>query len=271
MKTTKGKAQKKLDTGQIASVLKCNLADPRSIEIAGLCGVDAVWLCNEHVPQDYLNLENQIRAARLYGMDSIVRVSKDGYSSYIRPLEAGASGIMVPHVTTATEAAAIVQMVRFHPEGKRAVDGGNVDGDYALLPIDEYMQRSNESCLIVLQIESPEALENIEEISKTDGFNALFFGPGDFSHRIGKAGNLSCKEVLAARNKVREAAMRNGKFLMSTGGEGLLDFREANGGLQVIGADVVGLSSYIKANLRSTFGDSLTTDGYSHPSPYDSP
>jgi 4-hydroxy-2-oxoheptanedioate aldolase len=85
----------------VASILKINLADPRVIEIAGLCGADAVWLCNEHVPNDWSVLENEIRAARIHGMDAIVRVERGSYSDYIRPIEAGATGIMVPHVASA--------------------------------------------------------------------------------------------------------------------------------------------------------------------------
>ena len=80
---------------------KINLADPRVIEIVGQAGLDAVWLCNEHVPNDWLNLENMIRAARLHDMDALVRVDKGSYGDFIKPLEAGAAGIIVPHVESA--------------------------------------------------------------------------------------------------------------------------------------------------------------------------
>jgi len=60
-----------------------------------------VWLCNEHVPNDWLNLEHQIRAAKLFDMDTIVRVSKGSYSEYIKPFECDATGIMVPHIASA--------------------------------------------------------------------------------------------------------------------------------------------------------------------------
>src|SRR5690606_12098783 len=111
-----------------ASVLKLNLADPRIVEIAALDGIDAVWLCQEHVPNDWLMLENQLRAARIYNIDTLVRVERGSYSDYLRPLEAGATGIIVPHVASADEARQIVDWVRCHPLGRRALDGGNVDG-----------------------------------------------------------------------------------------------------------------------------------------------
>ena len=81
----------RLRAGELPTVLKINLADPRVIEIAGLSGVDAVWLCNEHVPNDWIGLENQIRAARIHNVDTLVRVARGSYSDYIRPLEADAT------------------------------------------------------------------------------------------------------------------------------------------------------------------------------------
>lgn len=229
---------------------KINLSDPRAIEIAGLSGVDAVWLCGEHVLNDWINLENQIRAAHLFDMDSVVRVPKGSYSEYIKPLEGGASGIIIPNVTTATEALEIVEMVRFHPLGSRAIDGGNRDGGYASLPVEAYITHCNSQQYVVLQIESPEGVANVEEIAQVDGFDFIFFGPSDFAHKIGKPGALSDPEVIAARNKVEEAATRYGKLLMVTGDSPGLESRDC-AHVVCIGADVVGLLSYLKSQYAA--------------------
>ena len=206
-----------LREGKFPSVIKFNLTDPRTTEIAGASGLDAVWLCNEHVPNDWTTLEHTIRAARLHDMDTLVRVAKGSYSDYIRPLEAGATGIIVPHVESAEEAEKIVSWTRFHPLGKRALDGGNTDGLYCIVPQDEYIENSNTEKLIVLQIESPEGLEQVEKIAAVPGFDGFMFGPGAFSHRIGKAGQLTAPEVNAARQRVSKAARANGKFAMTSG------------------------------------------------------
>jgi 4-hydroxy-2-oxoheptanedioate aldolase len=241
---------KRLGAGEMPTVLKINLSDPRVLEIAGLCGVDAVWLCNEHVPSDWLGLENQIRAARVHDVDTLVRVARGSYSDYIRPLEAGATGIIVPHVANADEARQIVDWVRFRPMGNRALDGGNIDGQFCLIPVEEYLRHSNTERIIVLQIESPEALEHVEAIAAVPGFNLLLFGPGDFSHRIGKPGQLDHPQVVAARKRVAAAARAHGKHAMSAGL--IAPFRELVAeGHRVfgIGADVVGLSGYVKQRL----------------------
>ncbi|MES2692688.1 MAG: aldolase/citrate lyase family protein [Verrucomicrobiota bacterium] len=242
---------RRLRAGEMPTVLKLNLSDPRVVEIAGLSGVDSVWLCTEHVPNDWLGLENQIRAARIHNMDTLVRVGRGSYSDYIRPLEADATGIIVPHVANADEARQIVEWVRFHPIGKRALDGGNIDGQFCLVPMEEYLHHSNTERMVVLQIESPEALEHVEAIAAVPGFDLLLFGPGDFSHRIGKPGKLDDPQVVAARKRVAAAARAHGKYAMTAGLIAPFPTLVEEGyRLFGIGADVVGLSGYVKQRLE---------------------
>lgn len=240
----------KLRNGESPCSIKINLSDSRVIELCGLAGIDAVWLCNEHVPNDWLNLENQIRAAKLHNMDTIVRVEKGSYSGYIKPFEADATGIMVPHVTTADEARQVVEWTRFHPLGRRPIDSGNADGRFCQVPIGDYIEHSNKERLIILQIESPEAVANVEEIAAVKGYDILLFGPGDFSHLIGHAGKIDRPEVVQARQQVAAAAVRHGKFAMSAG---LIDSREQleKEGYRFfnIGADVIGLARSLKQAL----------------------
>ena len=240
-----------LRQGQLPAVLKINLSEPRVVEIAGLSGVDAVWLCMEHVPNDWIGLENQVRAARIHNIDALVRVAKGSYSDYLRPLEADAAGIIVPHVTSADEARQIVEWTRFQPVGLRPMDGGNVDGQFCHIPTDEYVRHANAERIVILQIESPEGLAQVDAIAAVPGYNGLLFGPGDFSHRIGKTGQIDAPEVVAARQRVAAAARRHGKFAMSAGLFAPLPELVAEGH-QVfnIGADVIGLGGYLRQRLE---------------------
>jgi 4-hydroxy-2-oxoheptanedioate aldolase len=239
-----------LRAGEVPTILKLNLADPRVVELAGLAGADAAWLCTEHVPNDWIGIENQIRAARIYDMDCLVRVARGSYSDYIRPLEAGATGIIVPHVETEEEARQIVAWTRFHPIGQRALDGGNIDGQFCQLPMDEYLRHSNSERIVMLQIESPEGLENVEKIAAVPGFDMLMFGAGDFSHRIGKAGQANLPEVVAARKRIGAAARKFGKFAMSPGPMAPLAELISEGyGAIGSGSDVWGLGLYFKERI----------------------
>jgi len=241
-----------LRAGESATCLKLNLCDPRIVEIAGIAGIDAVWLCNEHVPNDWLNLEHQIRAARLHDVDTIVRVGKGSYSDFLKPFEADATGIMVPHVTTAEEARRIVGWTRFYPVGRRALDGGNTDGRFCMAPLADYLEYSQRERYIILQIESPEALANVEEIAAVPGYEMLLFGPGDYSHLIGKPGQLDAPEVVDARRRIALAARKHGKFAMSAGliapratleSEGYRFFN--------LGADVIGMGDFVRRQLHA--------------------
>ena len=125
---------KKLRAGKVASCVKLNLADPRAAEIAAMCGVDCVWLDQEHVPNDSRDIENQVRAAKVHDVDAVVRVPRGSYSDLVHPLEMDATGIMVPHVMSLDDARRVVWQTRFHPVGRRPLDGGNADGAYCMIP-----------------------------------------------------------------------------------------------------------------------------------------
>ena len=243
---------RELRAGKQPTCLKLNLGDPRVVELCGLAGFSAVWICNEHVANDWFNLENQIRAAKLYDVDTIVRVEKGSYSDFVKPFEADATAIMVPHVKTAEEARSIVEMTRFYPLGRRAVDGGNVDGRYCHIPIADYMAHSNTERVLIFQIESPEALENVESIAAVPGYEMLLFGPGDFSHLIGKPGQVNAPEVVAARKRVAAAAKKHGKHMMAPGMMAPRAVLEEEGyRVFTLGADVLGLGEYFKAKLAA--------------------
>ena len=219
--------------------------------MCGLAGASAVWLCNEHVSNDWFNLENQIRAAKLYDVDTIVRVEKGSYSDYVKPFEADATAIMVPHVKTAEEARHVVEMTRFYPLGRRALDGGNTDGRYCQIPLTDYMAHSNTERLLIFQIECPVALENVEAIAAVPGYDLLLFGPGDFSHLIGKPGQINAPEVVAARQRVGAAAKKHGKYVMAPGMMAPRPVLEAEGyHVFTLGADVLGLGEYFKTQLK---------------------
>lgn len=243
---------RELRAGQRPTCFKLNLGDPRVIELCGLAGASAVWLCNEHVSNDWFNLENQIRAAKLYDVDTIVRVEKGSYSDYVKPFEADATAIMVPHVKTADEARHIVEMTRFHPLGRRAMDGGNPDGRYCQVPLADYMAHSNTERCLIFQIECPVALENVEAIAAVPGYDMLLFGPGDFSHLIGKPGQINAPEVVAARQRVGAAARKHGKYVMTPAMMAPRPVLEAEGyHVFTLGADVLGLGGYFTAQIKA--------------------
>lgn len=239
---------KKMRAGKVATSIKLNMADPRIAEIAAMCGFDCIWVDMEHVPNDYSVIENVIRAAKNYDTDVLTRVAKGCYSDYIRPLEADSTAIMVPHVMSLKEAREIVYFTKFHPIGRRPVDGGNADGKYCLLPANEYMRAANEQRFVVIQIEDPEPMEELEEICALPGIDMIFFGPADFSQGLGIPNDFGNERILEARRRIAYTARKHGKFAGTVGGAGNQD-ELIKMGYQFInlGSDVRALSSYFQS------------------------
>lgn len=193
---------KKLRNGEPVWCAKSNFNDPSAIEIFGALGVHCIWLCMEHGPINLESVHNQVRAAKMMGMDSLVRVPKGCYSDFIRPLEMDATGIMAPHCMSGEEAASIVRQVRFHPQGLRAWDGGNSDGPFCMRPPEVYLTRANEERFLLIQIEDKEAVDCMEDIVAVDNVDVFFLGPGDLSHSYGVPGQFDHPLVTAAVDKL---------------------------------------------------------------------
>jgi 4-hydroxy-2-oxoheptanedioate aldolase len=183
-----------------------------------MAGFDCVWTDLEHTSLDWSTVEKQILAAKTQDVDVVVRVARGSYSDYVRPLELDASGIMVPHIMSAQDARDVVRMTRFQPLGRRPVDGGNADGAYCLIDFKEYLRQANAERFVIVQIEDPEPLDELEEIAAVPGIDMLFFGPGDFSHAIGVPGQFDDPRVLNARRRVAEVCAAHGKFAGTVGG-----------------------------------------------------
>ena len=235
----------KLRAGKVVSCFKVNLCDPKVSEIVAILGFDCVWLDQEHIGQDWSILASGIWAAKAHDTDVMVRIPRGSYSDYIRPLEMDATGILVPHIMNLEDARKVINMVRFHPVGRRPVDGGNADGAYTTLDFNKYLELANQQRFVVLQIEDPEPLDDLEAIAALDGYDMLFFGPGDFSQGIGAPGQWDHPKLIETRKLVADMANKYGKYAATVGSIGNLNELIDMGYKFVnVGADVVGLTAY---------------------------
>ena len=189
-----------------------------------------------------------IDKAKLYDVDAVVRVAKGSYNDFIKPYEADATGIMIPHLMSLAEAKNIVYFTKFHPIGRRPIDGGNADGKFAQISTMDYITEANRERFNIVQIEDPEPMDELEEICALEGIDMIFFGPADFSHAIGMPHDIMNEKTRAARARVAKTARAHGKMAGTVGG---LQNREeliAEGFNFInLGADVVGLTQYFNA------------------------
>src|SRR4051812_38657543 len=209
MRTSKIKAKLKRDEPVLLTTL--HLTDPSLFELTSAMGFDGIWMDMEHHGYSVETATTLIRAARVGTADIMARPAKGEFMRLGRLLEAGAQGIMYPRCDDADEARELVSWAKFAPLGRRGLDTGNADNPYCSTPLARYVPGANAGTFLVVQIEDPAALENVEAIAAVEGIDVLFFGPGDFSLLNGVPGQFDHHSLDAAIARIAAAASASGK------------------------------------------------------------
>ena len=207
----KSKVLAKIRAGQVARV--CNLPYflPFFPRMAAHHGFDAVWVDAEHRPFDPSEAQSLIAYHHLADIDCLWRPPTLEKTLLYRLLEDGAAGLMIPHVSTPEKAHMLAQAVKFPPLGDRGLDGSGLDGDFYINMPATYPQDANRETFLVVQIETPQALDNVEAIAATPGVDVLFLGPGDMSLRLDCSHAVNDPKMMAAQKKIAAAAKKHGK------------------------------------------------------------
>jgi 2-dehydro-3-deoxyglucarate aldolase/4-hydroxy-2-oxoheptanedioate aldolase len=188
------------------------LLSPKLIEIVGEHGeFDGLWLDAEHAGLGMKEIEIATLAAKAYGLDHFVRLPATDYAAIMRPLEAGAGGVMVSMVRSAAEAEQAVRWAKFWPRGERGLNGGNRDGRFGLTPTAEYVARANADSFVGIQIETPGAVAEVAEIAAIPDVDLLFVGPADISQMLGLPGEFDHPRCLETIEGIARACSAAGK------------------------------------------------------------
>jgi 4-hydroxy-2-oxoheptanedioate aldolase len=150
---------------------------PSIVEVLAISGIDFVVIDMEHAPLSFESVENMIRAAEIYDITAIVRVTDFDKKAIARLLDIGSHGIQVPMVHTPQRAMEVIRAAKYPPIGDRGMSGGR---GARWGSIKNYSEVSNRECITVCMCESKEAVDNIEEIVKTPMLDVLFVGAADF-------------------------------------------------------------------------------------------
>jgi 2-keto-3-deoxy-L-rhamnonate aldolase RhmA len=150
-------------------------------------------------------------AANASGLDHFVRLPAVDYAAIMRPLEAGAHGVMVSMSRSAAEAEQAVRWAKFFPRGERGLNGGNRDGRFGLEPLAEYVQRTNAETFVGIQIETPGALAEVAAIATIPDVDLVFVGPADLSQILGVPGDFENPKCLQAIERIAQACAQAGK------------------------------------------------------------
>ncbi|MCY2967832.1 MAG: aldolase/citrate lyase family protein [Planctomycetota bacterium] len=174
-------------------------------------GFHAVWFDLEHMSYSTERLEIGTLACRSQGMDTFVRLAPTDYAAITRVLEAGAGGVMAAQVRSAAEAEQVVRWAKFFPRGCRGLNTAGYDARFATVPLAKFAEQANRDTFVAIQIETTEALAEVDQIAAIDGVDLVFLGPADMSQSLGVTGDFMNPKCLEAMDLISAACAKHKK------------------------------------------------------------
>ncbi|HRI80104.1 MAG TPA: aldolase/citrate lyase family protein [Cyclobacteriaceae bacterium] len=211
----------RITSGEVVYGCWVNMGSLVSAEIVGKAGFDWVLIDLEHGAVNDNIMYQQLQVLSGSPVTSLVRIDEITRPKVQRIMDAGAAGIMFPHVLSAKEAAEAVEMLYYPPVGSRGM-AKMVRATGFGVNADNYMAQLGEHVLGIVQIETEEALKDIDKIAAAPNVDVLFVGPSDLSLAMGIFGQLDHPRYQQAIQEVAAAAKKHGKAT----GVLLLDIKE---------------------------------------------
>jgi 2-keto-3-deoxy-L-rhamnonate aldolase RhmA len=205
-------AKHQLEAGQLAIGLI--LRQARTVDIAAIartCGFDWLSIDMEHTSLD-MDTAAQVAAAALpAGVTALVRIPGKEPHHATRLLDAGAQGVIVPHVDTAEDARFFVEHCFYPPLGRRSIASVQPQLGFQTVSGEEAMRAVNAQTLLVAMLETPNAIGNADAIAAVPGVDVLLIGTHDLCAEMGIAGQFGDPRLKDAYRRVTEACKSRGK------------------------------------------------------------
>ena len=205
-------AKNRLESGELA--LGIGLRQARTADIGKImktCGYDWLFIDMEHNSMSIDTAAQISVAAQDAGVAPIVRVPGFQHFHASRALDGGAQGVVVPHVDTAEVAAEMVSNCRYPPVGHRSVTGRLPQVNFEAHPQDEVTRSVNNATLVVVMVETPTAVENVEAIAAVPGVDSVLVGTNDLCTEMGIPGAVGDARIQEIMERVVAACRAHGK------------------------------------------------------------
>jgi len=186
------------------------LSSSYTVEVLAGAGFDWIVLDTEHSPADLENLLGQLQAMAAYPATPVVRVPWNDMVNIKRVLDIGAQSLLIPQVNTVEEARNAVSYTRFPPVGLRGVAGTTRGTRFGR--IKNYFKTAHEELCVIVQLESRQALDNLEAIAAVEGVDGVFIGPADLHASLGYPGERAHADVLPVMEQALKRIVKTGKF-----------------------------------------------------------
>jgi 4-hydroxy-2-oxoheptanedioate aldolase len=180
------------------------------VKMLALAGHDFLWWDMEHNFYDWDQILNLVQLTYLNGMTPLVRVTDLSYANVARALDAGAQGIVIPRVDNAEQAEQAVSYAKYPPRGRRGA-GGMARNFYETKSALQSVQDGNAETMLILQVEHPDAIGELDAICQVDGVDVICVGPQDLSVNMGIHGQFDNPLFLDAIDKINEICAKYDK------------------------------------------------------------
>ncbi len=231
-------------------------AEPSLAEYVAMLGWDFLVFDGEHGTLQPRDLEDLCRASELRGVTPIARVTTNQPHTILRFLDSGVHGVHVPWVNTPEAVEEAVRSVKYSPRGVRGLAGTRASEWGVHEGLDAYVERANRETMVVVHIETREAVDAIEQYVAIDGVDVLFLGPTDLSQSLGHPGKAGHPDVVAAMQRVAEVVVPSDKVLGIYAGSAAMTQEWLARGARYF---TTGLEMFLKegmtAHLRQVRGD----------------
>ncbi len=204
----KNVTKEKLKKGEVVIGTFVTFPSATTVEICGHAGFDFVLLDAEHGPLSPGACEDLVRAADVTGMTPIIRVPD--LEDLPRYLDIGALGVQIPMVRTADDVRRVVEAVKYPPVGQRGLGGARASAWGMKGGFGQYVVDSNRETMVIVQIETKEAVENISAILAVEGLDAVLIGRLDLSQSLGMLGKTEDPVISEMVERVINAARGTG-------------------------------------------------------------
>jgi len=186
---------------------------PEIAKIIKLCGFDYFIVDCEHGNFDYTSVARIMTVARECGICGMVRIPDVKREFVLKYMDMGAGGLLLPNTETVEQARALVEFAKYAPLGNRGVQlfRGHTGFEKIVSPV-EYMKKANDETVLMIQIESPVGVKNIDALLAVDGIDTAFMGPNDLSQSMGIMGQFDHPDFIAALDAVIVACRKKQKF-----------------------------------------------------------
>lgn len=189
--------KRRLLAGEIQYGLWLGLPDSTSAEICATAGFDWLLIDAEHAPFDVRGVMSHLQAIEPYDCAAIVRPPSGDPALIKQLLDIGSQTLLVPMVETAEQAEELVKSVSYPPKGVRGL-GTSLARAARWNRIPDYLHKANDEICLIVQVETSQAMKNLDEILKVEGVDGVFIGPSDLSASMGHIGNPAHPDVVEA-------------------------------------------------------------------------